>query len=112
MIDTLTPRVWHCRDPRCPRDTVYVGRPSMWGNPFLLGALDPETQIPMTREKVINKYAAMIAASDKLQRTLSFLKGKHLSCWCKPFRTASGELLRPDVACHADVLFGLANKGA
>jgi len=43
-------RVVHCRRERYD---VYVGRPSPWGNPFVIGR-------DGTREEVIAKYAAWV----------------------------------------------------
>ena len=86
------PRVWNKRDPNCPKDAVYVGRPSKWGNPFKVGRDGDRTA-------VIAKYREYL----DLQRTthellVEELRGKDLVCWCTP------------LSCHADVLLELANK--
>lgn len=70
-----------------PRDAVYIGRPSKWGNPFVLGR-------DGNRDEVIRKYEAWIATTD-LDPTE--LRGKDLVCWCAP------------LPCHGDVLLRLAN---
>lgn len=31
------PKVWNKSDPNCPKDAIYVGRPSKWGNPYKIG---------------------------------------------------------------------------
>jgi hypothetical protein len=67
---------------------VYIGRPSKWGNPFLIGQ-------DGTREEVIKKYRRYILSRPDLLRQLKELKGKKLGCWCKP------------KACHGDVLVEL-----
>lgn len=67
-----------------PND-VYIGRPSKWGNPFVIGKDGDRTQ-------VINKYAVWLADQPDLVRALPELKGKNLVCWCKP------------EACHGDIL--------
>ena len=72
-------------------DCVYVGRPSKWGNPFVIGR-------DGTRDEVIAKYRAWIGRQPTLMAALSELRGKHLICWCAPER------------CHADVLMQLANR--
>jgi hypothetical protein len=69
---------------------VYVGRPSLWGNPFLEGQ-------DGTREEVIAKYAVWIQTQPVLLAQLPALKGKRLGCWCAP------------LPCHADVLARLAD---
>jgi len=89
----VKPQVWNKHDPqrpRNPRDCVYVGRPSRWGNPFEIGR-DGD------RELVIARFRAHVEAHPK-SYPLEELRGKHLVCWCAPR------------ACHADVLLELANK--
>jgi hypothetical protein len=70
---------------------VYVGRPSKWGNPFVIGA-------DGSREEVVLKYYNYLMAHPELSGQLHELKDKNLVCWCKP------------LACHADVLLTLANE--
>jgi hypothetical protein len=69
---------------------VYVGRPSVWGNPFHIGR-------DGTREEVIAKYRQWIKTQPQLLARLHELRGKDLVCHCAP------------KACHADVLMELAN---
>lgn len=78
------------RGKRLPEGAVYVGRPSMWGNPFVIGR-------DGTREEVIAKYRAGLAALDPLVLAvrLGQLADRNptaLACWCAP------------EPCHADVL--------
>ncbi len=80
---------------KMPPNTVYVGRPSRWGNPFQLGA-------GITRTGCVNMFrhyldADMLAISKDQVRAA--LRGKNLACWC-PL----------DQPCHADVLLNLANS--
>jgi hypothetical protein len=70
---------------------VYVGRPSKWGNPFVIGR-------DGTRDEVIAKYRAWIVDQPALLAALHELRGKDLVCWCAPER------------CHADVLLKLAAR--
>ena len=84
------PKVWNKRDKNCPKDAVYVGRPSKWGNPFKIGR-------DGSREEVIVKYRTWLLEDHQLP--FKQLKGKDLVCWCAP------------LPCHADVLLELANKG-
>jgi hypothetical protein len=72
-------------------DRVYVGRPSKWGNPFVIGR-------DGSRDEVIAKYRAWIVQQPALLAALHELRGKNLVCWCAPER------------CHADVLLELANR--
>ena len=87
-------KVWNKRDPNCPTDAMYVGRPSKWGNPFVIGR-------DGTREEVLVKYRKHVDdlrhTSDLFIADLVELRGKDLICWCAP------------LACHADVLLEIAN---
>jgi len=84
MIKT---RVVHCK--RSKFD-VYIGRPSIWGNPFVIGK-DGD------RDEVIRKYREFVLSCPELVCRLPDLKGKVLGCWCHP---------KP---CHGDVLAELAD---
>src|SRR3990167_9119085 len=85
------PKVVHCK--KEPYD-VYIGRPSKWGNPFVIGEHG-------TREEVIEKYEEWLlgirSAPNKekapsLKEAKEELKDKVLGCWCAP------------APCHGDVL--------
>ena len=74
-----------------PADAVYIGRPSKWGNPFVIGK-------DGTREEVITKYRAwLLARPAKVETAKRELAGKDLVCFCAP------------KACHGDVLLEVAN---
>lgn len=75
-------KVVHCK--KEPYD-VYIGRPSKWGNPFVIGK-------DGTREEVVAKYEEYIKSRPDLMRSLPELKGKTLGCWCFPY------------LCHGDIL--------
>ena len=47
------PKVWNKRDPKTPKEAVYVGRPTKWGNPYVIGK-------DGTRAEVIEKYRAFL----------------------------------------------------
>jgi len=70
---------------------IYIGRPSKWGNPFVIGK-------DGTREEVIEKYREYILQSPELLNSLEELRGKTLGCFCKPF------------GCHGDVLVELLGE--
>jgi hypothetical protein len=78
----------HCK--KEPYD-VYIGRPSKWGNPYVIGKYG-------TREEVIIKYEAHVRSSKILMRALPTLKDKVLGCWCPP---------KP---CHGEVLIKLLKE--
>lgn len=81
-------KVVHCKKEKYD---VYCGRPSKWGNPFIIGK-------DGTREEVIEKYRKWIMTQPHLLNSLHELKDKTIVCWCKP------------KACHCDVLAELADK--
>lgn len=87
------PKVLNKRTDTIPLDAVYVGRPSKWGNPYIIGK-------DGTRAGVIAKYRKWLMGMSQLSLLfcLSELRGKDLVCWCAP------------LPCHADVLLELANK--
>lgn len=72
---------------------VYIGRPSKWGNPFIIG-------VHGTREEVIRAHKRWILAPEQaaLLEQVKELKGKTLVCYC-----------RPDF-CHGDILSELAEE--
>lgn len=71
---------------------VYIGRPSKWGNPFVIGR-------DGTREGVIAKYRRWILKQPELMAAIhTELKGKRLGCYCSPLH------------CHGHVLAELADS--
>ena len=79
-------KVVHCK--KEPYD-VYIGRPSKWGNPFVIGK-------DGSREDVVDLYKEYIMKSPLLN-DIGELKDKTLGCWCKP------------KSCHGDVLKEIAD---
>jgi len=79
---------------KMPPNTVYVGRPSKWGNIIEFDRDDLE-QMEIALQAYLYWVKWMISI-DELN--LNELKGKNLACWCKP-----GD------PCHADVLLAMAN---
>ncbi|CAF0719509.1 unnamed protein product [Rotaria sordida] len=81
-------QVVHCKKSNYD---VYIGRPSDWGNPFVIGK-DGD------RADVIRKYRSWIMRQpDLLARAKNELRGQRIACWCKP------------EACHGDVLAEIAD---
>ena len=97
---------------RTPPNTVYVGRPTEWGNPFdwrdwrAEWPFDRPSPCPWTDEIDRDAWARAAATqefkdaikSGELSLDVGALKGKNLACWC---RLADW--------CHADVLLEIAN---
>jgi len=89
MTSTRTTKVVHCK--RASFD-IYIGRPSKWGNPFVIGR-------DGNRQQVIEKHRAYVLGNQTLLAAAkSELKGKVLGCWCAP------------QSCHGDVLVELAES--
>ncbi len=84
------PKVLNKKTDTIPPSAVYVGRPSKWGNPFIMNKY-------LSRIEVIERYKTHLRGSAELRTSLNELRGKDLVCWCAP---------QP---CHADVLLELAN---
>lgn len=76
---------------KMPPNTVYVGRPTKWGNPYIF----------KDRPDMATKCFAEFFPSrkDNVIMALKELRGKNLACFC-PL----------DQPCHADVLLKLANE--
>ena len=88
----MKPKVWNMRDPNKPKDAVYVGRGSPYGNPYVIGK-DGD------RNQVCRRYDQYLQDTPKLQKLVKKeLKGKDLVCFCAPRR------------CHGDTLLLLANQ--
>lgn len=86
-----------------PPNSVYVGRPTKWGNPFSIRSIKGAYRGPMTdfqaRQFAIVDFRKWLIKSKALREAISELRGKDLVCWC-PL----------DQPCHADVLLELANR--
>lgn len=87
----MTPRVWWHRDGDAPADAVYVGRPTVWGNPYRIGR-------DGSRAEVVAKFRGDVMRSPVYRRRIRLhLRGKHLLCCGR-------------TPCHADVLLDIANR--
>jgi len=82
---------------RMPVNTVYVGRPTKWGNPIAVSHdadnIDRQVAVEMYRSKL--KRGELPFSVEDVQKELA---DKDLACWC--------HWSHP---CHADVLLELAN---
>ena len=89
----LSSLVVHCK--RARFDT-YIGRPSIFGNPFSIGR-DGD------RDSVIEKYRVYflerIKRDESFRLSVESLRGKVLACWCRP------------LACHGDVIVEYLERG-
>ena len=101
---------------KMPKNTIYVGRGSKWGNPYKVGwccktpyeykivknnehacSLFESYAISYQSDKIIN---GLVQSMDILinGNSIKELSGKNLACWC-----------RLDEKCHADIILKLAN---
>ena len=91
---------------KMPPNTVYVGRPSKLGNPYIVGDCYPRFEKHgMSLHIIETPLMAMLCFKIWFEKwlvdnpmLLDGLRGKNLACWC-PL----------DQPCHADVLLALAN---
>lgn len=85
-----------------PPDTVYMGRPGPWGNPFNWETVSlTVTQVKLRKEMAKNLFREWIRLpeqSELLARARKELKGKKGACWC-----------RLEDPCHVDVWLELIN---
>jgi hypothetical protein len=87
------PKVYNKHHKNYPKEAVYIGRGSPWGNPFTIG------DNGWTREDVCALFEAFAKTEPyyfKMARDQ--LKGKDLVCYCAP------------KACHGDILLRIANE--
>jgi len=83
---------------RMPAGAVYVGRPTKWGNPYVVNALqDAAKATDAYRWLLTTTYLHLDAIRPAIE-DLPELTGRDLACWC-PL----------DQPCHADVLLEIAN---
>lgn len=100
-----------------PKDVIYVGRPSFWGNPFgkdalalqlyrhtVQGIWNPRTLDGLPDARIKELYDAHIEWRARAMHVLlpeiqTLLRGKDLACWCPE-----------NNPCHADILLELANQ--
>ena len=90
---------------KMPEGAVYVGRPTMWGNPFKVGAISPcGTKVADLRHAFVLYRTFAPMQANLVAAARAELRGKTLVCWCP-------ESMYPeDGCCHADVLLAIANS--
>lgn len=86
-----------------PPDTVYVGRPSLFGNPFKIEDWGRTGAVEAFRLYLKHHHAGKAMATFVEIN----MRGKSLVCWC-PLVDKDGN----PVPCHADVLLEIANAEA
>jgi Domain of unknown function (DUF4326) len=105
------------RGSRTPEGAIYVGRPTLWGNPFTIDRFGHARCVILHRYWLAGHLGALtlermgfcpaeIDALDRKRdatlRRLPELTGRALVCWCP----------QSSRWCHADTLIQLANVQA
>lgn len=104
---------------RMPENTIYVGRPTRFGNPFRAGVefCGPTIRCLHAPAELVSEFRTWLVADElhplfwdkdlieahtaiKVALRRGDLAGKNLACWCP-----TGQ------PCHADVLLEIANGG-
>lgn len=81
------------RDKNIPKDAVYVGRPTQFGNPFTVDKYGRGEAVKLYNQWIYEPEQDYLRGI--IQRELS---GKDLICWCVP------------AACHASTIMEIANE--
>lgn len=77
---------------KIPSEAVYIGRPSPWGNPWLMLNEKYRNAVCELYEEYLQEHPELI------QQIKKQLKGKDLVCFCAPKR------------CHGDTILRIANE--
>ncbi len=104
-----------------PEGAIYVGRPTIWGNPFRIGARNPFGTITADNRHAVSLYLGFAPQNEQLIKAArEHLRGHDLACWCRlcDMHREHGQPLSDRVygsrcpycePCHADVLIEIAN---
>jgi len=88
-------RVLNKRKDEIPKDAVYVGRPTPFGNPFVIGE-GRAVGRPITRVEAVERFREYfrkrVSEEAGFRKAVEALRGRDLVCWCAPER------------CHAEVI--------
>lgn len=86
---------------KAPDNTVYVGRPTIWGNRNDARVIGAGLAVDLFRRDIEEGKAGWPGRGLPLSHGMiqTKLRGKNLMCWC-----------RLDRPCHADVLLEIANR--
>lgn len=87
---------------RMPSNTVYVGRPTKWGNPNRVVDGNVKLAVALYEMQFVvfqDNPGVRAIVKRNIEEAKTELRGKNLACWCP--------LNQP---CHADVLLKIANE--
>lgn len=92
------------------RYDIYIGRKSIWGNPYTVKlSRVPGTQNVATSKDAIRLYEEWIRQQPELLKQLPHLKGKTLGCFCAPKGGVGIDSGEP-VFCHGQILLKLIRE--
>lgn len=77
---------------------VYIGRGSIFGNPFSHLENSKAIYKVSSRQEAINRYRSWILTQPQILEKLPTLKGKRLGCYCAPD------------SCHGEILVDLCER--
>lgn len=86
------PKVYNMKTGGYPEDAVFIGRPTIYGNPFIIGRDGSRADVCRMYKRHVQEHPELVAEIKKN------LKGKNLVCYCKP------------AMCHGDYLLEVANE--
>jgi hypothetical protein len=78
---------------------VYIGRPSVFGNPWSSKPSKYTDNIVSSKKEAIEKYRQYLLNSPKLLEKIEELRGKTIACWCDE-----------KSKCHGDVIIEILKK--
>lgn len=84
-------RVVHCRNAP-QRSFVYIGRPSIFGNPFRLRNPKDDQERAVVLDRFRQYFLERITTDTTFRAQVETLRGQDLGCWCAP-RTCHGEVI-------------------
>lgn len=106
---------------RMPEGAVYVGRPTKWGNPYLVPFVSLERSLALFENSATGVWSGGEFYTHESDEFVSFVYRMH-TAWTRrmdghPLEAIRTELAGRDLACwcpldqpcHADVLLELAN---
>lgn len=68
---------------KLPIDAIYIGRGSMWGNPFVIGKHGDRNSVCDQHETYLE---GKVTRGEITPQQLASLHGKDLVCYCAPAR--------------------------
>jgi hypothetical protein len=95
-IMTKVTKVIHIRNKKNTHDEVYIGRGSIFGNPY---KLKPGAPRGSTLVKYRLYFTNRMNTDTEFRNAVHGLQGKTLVCFCKPH------------PCHGDIIANYLNKG-